>query len=75
VAVQPKHFGNLLVRSDRVTKHTEILKLWFEEINSSQWWAKDEKFDKLIVDQFSDVHSLNRSDVNYLNGDKQLMAD
>lgn len=57
MAAQPKHFGNLLVRSDRVTKHTEILKFWFEEISSSQWWAKDEKFDKLIVDQFSDVHS------------------
>ncbi len=38
-------------------KHTEILKFWFEEIDSSQWWAKDEKFDKLIVDRFSDIHS------------------
>lgn len=38
-------------------KHTEILKYWFEEIDSSQWWAKDEKFDNLIVDRFSDIHS------------------
>ena len=38
-------------------KHTEILKFWFEEIDSSQWWAKDEKFDKLIVNRFSDIHS------------------
>jgi uncharacterized protein (DUF924 family) len=38
-------------------KHTEILKFWFEEVNSSQWWVKDEKFDKLIVDRFSGVHS------------------
>lgn len=38
-------------------KHTEILKFWFEEIDSSQWWAKDKKLDKLIVDRFSDIHS------------------
>ena len=38
-------------------KHTEILKFWFEEIDSSQWWAKDKKFDKLIIDRFSNIHS------------------
>lgn len=38
-------------------KHTEILKFWFEEIDSSQWWLKDEMLDKRIVDRFSDIHS------------------
>ena len=37
-------------------KHAEILKFWFEEIDSSQWWVKDEKFDRLIVDRFAQVH-------------------
>lgn len=37
--------------------HTEILQFWFDEINSSQWWAKDEKFDKLIIERFAGVHS------------------
>jgi len=52
-------------------KHAEILKFWFEEIDPSQWWAKDEQFDRLIVDRFADVHSKAAS---YLNGDKQQMA-
>ena len=38
-------------------KRTEILKFWFEEIDSSQWWAKDERLDRMIVDRFSDTHS------------------
>jgi uncharacterized protein (DUF924 family) len=35
----------------------EILKFWFEEINPSQWWKKDDDFDKLIVDRFSETHA------------------
>ena len=38
-------------------KHAEILKFWFDEIDSSQWWVKDKKFDRLIVDRFAQVHS------------------
>ncbi len=38
-------------------KHAEILKFWFEEIDPSLWWAKDEQFDRLIVDRFADIHS------------------
>ena len=34
----------------------EILKFWFEEIEPAQWWKKDENFDRMIVDQFSEVH-------------------
>ena len=38
-------------------KHTEILQFWFDEINSSQWWTKDEQFDRLIIERFAGVHS------------------
>ena len=38
-------------------EHTEILKFWFEETKSSRWWTKDEEFDRLIIDRFSNVHS------------------
>jgi len=36
---------------------SEVLKFWFEEIDSSQWWTKDRDFDQLIVDRFSDTHA------------------
>lgn len=35
----------------------EILKFWFEEIKPAQWFTKDDSFDQLIADRFSDVHS------------------
>ena len=35
----------------------EIFKFWFEEIKPSQWFTKDDSFDQLIADRFSDVHS------------------
>jgi uncharacterized protein (DUF924 family) len=37
--------------------YQEILKFWFEEIKSLQWFTKDDSFDQLISDRFSDVHS------------------
>jgi len=37
--------------------HTDILNFWFQEIDSAQWWSKDEAFDQLIVDRFSSVHA------------------
>ena len=37
--------------------YNDILKFWFEEIESSQWWKKDEKFDQLIVERFSGIHA------------------
>lgn len=37
--------------------YQEILKFWFEEIKPSQWFTKDDSFDQLIADRFSDVHS------------------
>ena len=36
--------------------HREILKFWFEEIEPSQWWKKDEDLDRLITGRFSDIH-------------------
>ena len=36
--------------------YREILKFWFEEIEPSQWWKKDENLDRLITGRFSDIH-------------------
>ena len=37
--------------------YNEILKFWFEEIDPSKWWAKDDAFDELIREKFSEVHA------------------
>jgi uncharacterized protein (DUF924 family) len=37
--------------------YQEILKFWFEEIQPSQWWVKDEQFDQVIIERFSDIHA------------------
>ena len=37
--------------------HQEILKFWFEEIEPSRWWAKDEAFDRSIRARFADAHA------------------
>lgn len=34
----------------------EILKFWFEETEPAQWWKKDEDFDRLIIERFSELH-------------------
>ena len=36
--------------------YQEILKFWFDEIEPSQWWVKDEQFDQVIIERFSDIH-------------------
>lgn len=36
--------------------YREILKFWFEEIEPSQWWKKDEDLDRLITRRFSEIH-------------------
>jgi len=33
-----------------------VLDFWFEEINQSQWWVKDDNFDQMIIDRFSALH-------------------
>lgn len=35
---------------------SDIIKFWFVEIEQSSWWKKDEKFDQMIRDRFSDIH-------------------
>jgi len=37
--------------------HNEILRFWFEEIDPSKWWAKNDNFDSLIRGRFSQVHA------------------
>ena len=37
--------------------YEEILKFWFEEIESAQWWKKDEDFDRALIARFSDIHA------------------
>jgi len=32
--------------------YKEIWRFWFEEIDHSQWWAKDDHFDKSIIERF-----------------------
>ena len=37
--------------------YADILKFWFDEIDPSQWWAKDDNFDRLLAERFSAVHA------------------
>jgi len=37
--------------------YREVLKFWFEEIDHAQWWAKDDDFDKSIIERFSEIHA------------------
>ncbi len=37
--------------------YQEILKFWFEEIEPSQWWIRDEQLDQAIVERFSNIHT------------------
>ena len=37
--------------------YREILRFWFEEIDPAQWWAKNDGFDRLIIEKFSDIHA------------------
>ncbi len=36
--------------------YQEILDFWFTETQPSQWWRKDDEFDRLIARRFSDIH-------------------
>ena len=41
--------------------YQQIIKFWFEEIQPSQRWIKDEAFDALLIDRFSELHQQARS--------------
>jgi len=34
-----------------------ILKFWFEEIDHSQWWSKNDEFDQQIRERFAEIHA------------------
>jgi len=36
--------------------YQNIIEFWFDEIEQSQWWKKDENFDALIKSRFLDTH-------------------
>ena len=38
-------------------KPVDILNFWFVEIESKQWWQKDDAFDQTITERFLAVHS------------------
>jgi uncharacterized protein (DUF924 family) len=37
--------------------YQDVLQFWFEEIDESKWWSKDEAFDRLITQRFAAVHA------------------
>ena len=37
--------------------YQEVLAFWFDEIEPEKWWKKDEDFDALLVERFSDLHA------------------
>lgn len=37
--------------------YEEILGFWFEEIEPSKWWKKDEDFDRSLIQRFSGIHA------------------
>ncbi len=36
--------------------HEAVINFWFHEIEPKAWWQKDEEFDQLIKERFSDIH-------------------
>ena len=37
--------------------YQQILDFWFEEIEPALWWRKDDAFDALLVERFSETHA------------------
>ena len=35
----------------------DIITFWFNEIESSSWWKKDQAFDQLVFDRFAAIHA------------------
>ena len=36
--------------------HSEVIEFWFEEISEAQWWKKDDDFDRILIERFSELH-------------------
>jgi uncharacterized protein (DUF924 family) len=39
-----------------MTTYADIIKFWFEKIEPASWWKKDEAFDQLIRERFTDIY-------------------
>jgi uncharacterized protein (DUF924 family) len=37
--------------------YRQIIKFWFEEIEPAMWWKKDDGFDAMLVERFSELHA------------------
>ena len=37
--------------------YRQIISFWFEEIESAMWWKKDDGFDDLLLERFSEIHA------------------
>jgi len=48
--------NNVEVAMSKQVSANEIIKFWFEEIDSGLWWQKDLEFDALIIERFSQVY-------------------
>ena len=52
-----KQASELLDQIDYDEMYQEIIDFWFEEIDKSKWWIKDESFDELIRVRFSNIYA------------------
>ena len=39
-----------------MTTYPEIINFWFEKIEPESWWKKDEAFDQIISERFTDIY-------------------
>lgn len=40
-----------------LTSAEDVIQFWFEEIEVKQWWVKDERFDRHIIERFGHTHA------------------
>ncbi|MCH2533739.1 MAG: DUF924 domain-containing protein [Bdellovibrionales bacterium] len=40
-----------------MSDYKEVIEFWFEQLEQSDWWKKDEKLDKTIKDRFLKTHT------------------
>ena len=37
--------------------YQQLVSFWFEEIEPAMWWKKDDDFDAILVERFSEIHT------------------
>ena len=47
-----------MVMNQNIVRPDDVIKFWFEEIESKSWWTKDAEFDQLIADRFEVAHQM-----------------